>query len=314
MRYTILALSLLALACSTSEAPPEAAAPAAKTQAPAEAPPAAKRAPPPPEGPPRIALIDAGKPPLEPIRRQVKPGAKEVLEMKIEQSIGMKGGGWDAKYEPLAIVQMIDVHSKAVAESGVAELTLEVREVKVLEKSGAKPSARQLDTTGVTGRFTLDPQGVVSGLTLSPPPDSTTVKPQYLDALRSYLRWLAPPFPEEPIGVGAKWSVTGVANENQTQMQEQVVVELLERTKSKLVLGYEIKSTGTVYHDFARPQSIAIESEAHAKVTLQPNELVPRSSVQQIKTVNTVTQVGVDEAPDGKLVQTMEFTVTSRRQ
>jgi len=317
MRYTILALTLLALACSKKEAPPQAAeAPPAEsspsTEGEAKASPGAKARPKPPELPPEtrpvVALISAGAPPLQEIRRRFEAGAKERLEVHDQETIEMKGAGWDSLYHPRAIVQRIGVETKTVSPEGVAEVALEVREAKEIEASVEAPNARMMNATGVSGTYTIDARGLVSDLRLIPPA-AGKVRAAHLDAMRSRLRWMAPPFPEEPIGVGAKWSVTGVANEYQAQMNEEMSVELLGRTASEIVLRFEIKSSGTVRHDFeVQPQTISYQIETRGEAKLDPSKLVPRSSTLESTMVQAVTLIGVEEPPEGSLKVTTVHT------
>jgi len=318
MRYIFFALAFVALACSKAKPPTEPEVSVVTKAAPApapepEAPPTPKAGPPAalaPESTPTVTLLDAGKPPLQALRRSFKKGQKETMSFEVGETITMKGGSgtWDTLFTPLVLLQSIDVETVAVSKDGVADVTLEVRDAKELEGSVAKPNTKQMNPTGVTGRYKINTEGVVTELTLDPPPKSLKVQKSFLDSLRSKLRSIAPPFPKEPVGIGAKWTVAAEVNEFLAHMQEQVTVELVERTDSEIVLRFEIKSTGAIHHDFTPPQDVTVDIKAHGEATLDPSKVVPSSSELAQQIVQTATIEGAD-APDAPTVQTLTYTV-----
>jgi hypothetical protein len=317
MRYLFFALAFVALACSKADPPtePEApidteAAPAAEAEPDAPPTPKAAPAPPAPETAPTVTLLDAGKPPLQELRRTFKKGHKETMSFAVGETVRMKGGGWDHLNTSLVLDQSIDIETVAVSEDGVANVTLEVREAKELEKSVRKPNTKQMNTTGVTGSYKINTEGVITELTLDPPPHSRTVAKPFLDSMRSKLRWMAPPFPKEPVGVGAKWTVAAEVNEFVTRMKEEVTVELVKRTGSEIVLSFEVKSTGVKHHDWTPPQDVAVDVETRGQAKLNPNKVLPRSSKLAQQIVQAATILGPD-APEAA-TQTLTYEVKIR--
>lgn len=318
MRIIFVALLLVCSACSktqpTSETDTESeAAPAAAPETPEAEAPAAPKAPPTapepePETIPIVKLTDAGKAPLEALRRTFEKGQKETMSLEVGEVIAMKGGGWDMLRTPLALDQTIDLETVAVSKDGVAEVTLTVREAKEVEGSVEAPNTRQMNPTGVTGRFKIDAQGVMTELALDPPPNNPKIQKPFLDSMRSKLRWMAPPFPKEPVGVGAKWTVTTEVNEFLTRLQEKATVELVERTGSEIVLRFEVESTGTRHHDFTPPQDITVDVQVDGQAEVDPSKVVPSSSKLNQQVVQNATILGPD-APDEPTVQTLSYEV-----
>ncbi len=329
MRLILLLLCLFVFGCSKAEAPGEAdtvADPAADTEAEAEAADAAAtpKAPPAeaeldPEPAPTVTLVSAGKAPLRELRRSFAEGGKQAMSVHVSETIAMDGGGWDSLYSPRDVVQVIDLETKSVSDDGIAEVELAVRKVTELKKSVAKPNAKQLDTTGVTGSYQIDAQGIVTELTVEPPPledqqnRAKKVHKPFLDSMRAHLRWMVPPFPEEPVGVGATWTVVTGVNEMQTRITEEATVKLVKRTKDGVVLRVEAKGSGFVKHDFAeKPQEITytINTDVVSKIGL--GDLVPRSSVIKTKILQAANVLGVD-GPEGQLDATTKRTVKIKR-
>jgi len=312
MRFSFVALLVVALACSKSEpkgdTPSETGAtPAAVAEA--EAPPAQKAPPaapaPSPETAPVVTLVEAGKPPLRKLRRSFKAGQKETMSLEAGERIRMKGGGWNVEHITLALLQTIDVETKAVSKNGVADVTLTIVDAKEVEGSVEKPTTKQMNPTGVTGSYKINTLGVVTDLNLVPPPDNPKVQKTFLDSARNKLRWMAPPFPNEPVGVGANWKVVTEVNEFLTRMTEEATVELVERTDSGIVLRFEVKSTGVKEHDFTPPQTITIDLETGGRAKIAPAKVVPRSSSLEQKNVQTASIEGM---PEKGVIQTLELT------
>ena len=314
MRYAVVVLPLIALACSRNEAPASETSPptgSATSQSQPSSLDEDRR-----EGSweqaPVIQLMAVGTPPLKTFRRSFEAGSKEVLEMETRESVFMKGGGLDTQHLPLGIAQTIDVETRAVSPDGVAEVAFEVRAVDVVETSVASPGAQLMDTTGVTGTYNVNSLGVVSNLELRPAPGAR--RPEYIGALRSELRWMAPPFPEEAIGVGAKWTVSGVINERRTQMNERAEVELVEVTESGVVLRFDVESAGTREPQSSRgPQTTGLDVSVHGQASLDPNRLAPSVSTLDMKMVQRVMVVGADK-PAVPLDVTSDRKISVRRE
>jgi len=280
MRYTVLALCLVALACSKKESPSKATEDKEFPSKAAELAQASS---------PTIELVTAGKPPLQAIRRAFEEGAKVVLERKDEHTIEMKGGSLDQRYAPSGVIQTIALETEAVSADGTAEVALRVQKSEKMVEEEDPSEARPIDATGLIGSYRIDPQGVISGLTLTPPPSSRK-SPQAFDAMKNQFRWAAPPFPEEPIGVGAKWTVTQVVDDFHTQMEERIEVELVQRTDSNVVLKFDIKGTGSRIEKFPKStHSVRVAIDVRGQTELDPSSLFPLSSTQEVKHVSMVT-------------------------
>lgn len=325
MRITFIAILLLSLACSKSEAPAETnAEPATAEAAPTEAPPAegaaaeaapAPKAPPatpelPPETKPVVKLLAAGEPPLKELRRTFDKGDKETMTLEVGEVITMKGGGWDALSRPLALRQTIELETASVSKDGTAEVTLRVVGAEEVEGTSEKPNTKQMNPTGVTGRYQIDARGVMTELSLEPTPNNPSVQKPFLDSMRSKLRSMAPAFPEEPVGVGAKWTVSSEVNEFITHLSEEVTVELIKSTGSEVVLRFTVASKGDRHHDFKPPQDITVEVKTSGEAKLDLGKVAPVSSDLKQEVVQTATIEGVEE----KVVQKLDHTVKVRSQ
>ena len=301
MRYTTVLLAFFTLACSKTESPSQ-ATPETKAGAESEV-----GAAPAPEAdpqriwvePPTVELIAKGKPPLRKIRWSFQEGAKEVMVLTTTQAFEMKGGGWDGRKVPTGIAQTIDFTTKVVSADGTAEVIFHVREAVELETPDAN-SAAMLNAKDWTGTYKVDSKGVIQDLLLVPSAD-TIYKPIQMPALNNALRWSVFPVPDEPIGVGAKWTVTQVVHEEEIPMTVRTAIELVELDGSDMVLRVEIKGGGAKHLNVGgQQQTISMESYVHDLAKLSLTKLVPRSSEYENHTVQTVNVAGV-QGPMGRL-------------
>jgi hypothetical protein len=323
MRFLTLVLALVLAACSkgetkTPDSPPAAAPEPAEAPA-TQAPPAqaatdsakSKTAELAPETMPEVTLKEAGAPPLEPLRRSFAKGQKETMTLQVGEVIDMNGGGWERHLTPLDIRQTVELETKSVSKDGVASVALVVQSSERIEGTSDDPNTKQMDPTGVTGTYMLDSRGRVSEMNLEPPGNDPRIQKPFLDSMRSKLRTMAPPFPEEPVGVGAKWTVVTEVNEFLTHLREEIEVELVAREAGLAVLKYSVNTKGKRHHDWTPPQDIAVEVTATGEARVRSKKLAPGLTKAEQRITQTATILG-DGAPEEPVVQTLAHTVEIR--
>jgi hypothetical protein len=293
MRYAIALLVFITLACSKQESPTEGATETVgETESSAGPDSAAKaardEAQEPALGPPTVTLVTAGKLPLRKIRWQFQEGAKEVLNTTINQVFEMKGSGVDTQSAPAGIKQTIEFTTKGVSATGTADVEVLIREVEELGTSESDSPAI-IGGKGATGTYKVDSTGAIQSLELEAAPDA---KYKTLDVIKNLLRRTLFPFPKEPIGAGAKWTVTQALDQFGTPANEVTNAELLELDESELVVRLEIKGTGS--RPGAPGQTVTLEMDTQILARLSPSKLVPLSSELESQTVETVKAAGVD--------------------
>ena len=312
MRYMIVVLVFIILACSKRESRSEAATETeARAAAETGAVPALEAEPHKAQltwvEPPTVELVGAGKPPLRKIRWSFQEGAKEVLVVSTRQVHQMRGGPWDDRFVPTGIVQTIDFATNAVSADGSAEVAFHIREVAELETPDAN-SPSLLGAEGWTGTYKIDSTGVIQDLVLVPSPGSKYTPPQ-MAALNGAIRWTVFPIPTAAIGVGAKWTVTQVVHEDRIPMNLRMAIELVDLTGSDMLLRVEIKGSGTRKDSTGdKEQTISMDVDVRHLVKVSSTKLVPRSSEFENHTIQTVKVAGVD-GPMGQLDVIIDRTV-----
>jgi hypothetical protein len=209
-----------------------------KPGAPADSAPAAKR----PAGP--VKLLSAGSEPRKALRFQVKEGDKETLTITMKMSMGMGMGEMQNQEMKLPAMKMVlDSTVRAVSSEGDITYEMVMRETSVAEDGGAPPEVLNalkgpLTTMkGMSGTGTISSQGVVKSSNISLPSGGDPQSRQALEQMKELFSRLSTPFPDEPIGPGAKWELKSPIkaqgmNLDQTSTYELVSVEG-DRVKTK---------------------------------------------------------------------------------
>lgn len=242
------ALLLLAPAC-TKSAPsddaPKAETPAA-AEAPAEAAPANTKA----DGDaaattpaagnevttknpkPVIKVLDAGQEPRTPLRVKVEAGQRETMTMTMTMSMDMDMGGMGAipKMDMPPIEMTMPIHVTSVSDTGDFRYEFSLDSVTVKDRPGTPPELIEAlrgsmkGMIGLSGSTVVSNRGEVREASFKVPPDVQPQIKQTMESMQQSMQQIAIPFPEEAVGIGAKWEVTSTLSQvggiNMTQVSE----------------------------------------------------------------------------------------------
>lgn len=168
---------------------------------------------------PEVEVLDAGQEPRSPLRFRPEEGAEQALTLRQEQRQEFRVAGSaqavDAPATELDITNRVES-----ADDDRIVVATEYQDSRVLPGPEADPAiVSQVEEVvaafeGTSARTVLNPRGVV--IEFEPPePDLEGTAGDIADTLISSLgeqsSSLAVPFPEEPVGRGARWRVTSSA-------------------------------------------------------------------------------------------------------
>jgi hypothetical protein len=216
-RRTHLAIGLLlltAVGCGSgdgSSSTPTAAAP--PTTAPTVPPPTTTVVP-----KPAVVLDSPGAQPRRPLALRVTAGSTTKVAMVSKLGLKMTIDGQAAPVGVLPATRMVmEQRVDRVDADGTARFSVSFPEVSVVATPGADPTAVEAaedalqSLKGVTGTGAVDVHGNVSDTTYDTRSVSEPALRSTLDSLTSQMGNLSAPFPTEPVGVGARWTVTSTA-------------------------------------------------------------------------------------------------------
>jgi len=204
-------------------APTAPVAPAAPTSPASEDKPAAPAAP----AKPVIKLLEPGAEPRKALRYKLTKGTEQLIDNTTDMAQTMAIG--EMKQPTMELPTMtINMKVKVVdVKDGQATITADIAGNDIVGKEGGNPMMVTMmkgafdGMTGTSLTVTMSDRGEIVPGEIKVPDDAEPMIRQQLESIQQSLGQLALPLPEEPIGSGAKWTVT--ANMN-TGGIDQVVV------------------------------------------------------------------------------------------
>jgi hypothetical protein len=218
--------------------------------------------------PTHVELIEAGEEPRKPIRYELPAGAAESVIVSIDNDVTVELNGRKAPAQQTPAVQMTFVFSVLdVLPSGNARVQRAVRGVSFASADDSVQSKTALDqvTQGLTGLVvtqTFSPRGIIVDAAL----DLGSVKDPALrplmETMQTSFGQMGAPFPEEPVGVGAKWRVASEIKVSERNLLDQTTTfALLERTERGGKLEVRIEQS-------AKPGAFELPQAGGGKVDL----------------------------------------------
>jgi hypothetical protein len=162
-----------------------------------------------PPGAPAVELLDAGEEPREVLRFEPREGDKQQLTMRQEQHQTVEVGGTEQSVT--SITEMDVAYFIDSVEGGVVRTRVVFEDARVVEADEIVRDTLEdvlSSMVGAEGRTEFDTRGFILDAEL-PDLDLSGIPgaEQMLSALEDQLTSLAAPFPDEPVGTGARWRV-----------------------------------------------------------------------------------------------------------
>lgn len=162
-----------------------------------------------PAGAPEVELLDAGDEPREVLRFEPREGDKQQLTMRQEQHQTVEVGGTEQSVT--SITEMDVAYFIESVEGGVVQTRVVFEDVRIVEADEIVRDTLEdvlSSMVGAEGRTEFDTRGYVRDAEL-PDFDLGGIPggEQLLSALEDQFTSLAAPFPDEPVGIGARWRV-----------------------------------------------------------------------------------------------------------
>lgn len=194
-----------------------------------------------------VALVSAGSPPRAAIRYKVAPTFKSRLDMIMTMGMNMDMGGMQLPMSMPAMKMSADVAVTGVAPTGdityslvFADMTIDSAGADpniVAAMQGALPSMK-----GMKGTAVVTARGVQKSVNM----DMSTVSPafqQTMQAMSNSLDNMSLPFPEEPVGVGAKWEVKQSPSSGGMKTFQKISIELTAADGNTISLAVKTEQT-----------------------------------------------------------------------
>ncbi len=233
-------------AAAGSAAAPAASAPAEKS---ATTKPAAT-----PAGP-EVKLLSAGAEPRRALRYHFQKGHVEKFKLTSSTSMTVKLGDQAMPAPAIPTLEMIAaVKIVSVAPDGTAKRDLTIEKVQLAEPDKVPAAMRGTleDSLGemakLKGHDTMDSHGrLLSSRLDTSALDNGEVK-QMMQAMASAFGEVSAPFPDEPVGKGARWQVSTEVEQLGMKMKQQATYTLVKLDGDKGTTNIQLKQSAPGSH------------------------------------------------------------------
>jgi hypothetical protein len=165
-----------------------------------------------PSSMPQVKLLETGAEPRQLLRLHPKPGDKQTLAMTMNMAMEMKMGDTPSPAMKLPATTMtMEVTVKSVSEEGDIRYDLVIADAAVSDEPEAAPQVAEAmksalaSIKGVSGTGIMSSRGFSKGTELHTPPGADAQIQNTMKQMQDSFSQLSAPFPEEPVGPGARW-------------------------------------------------------------------------------------------------------------
>jgi hypothetical protein len=197
-----------------------------------------------------VKLIDAGSEPRSVLRLHPKAGDKQIVTLSITLAMDMKVGDMATPAIKLPAMTMTsEVTVQQVAEGGDISYETLMTDAGVVDSPGVMPQVAEAMKSsfaglkGLSGKGLMTSRGVNKGQEISIPSGTDPQLQQALDQMKQSLSCLSTPFPEEPVGAGAKWEAKTPLQSQGMTIQQTATYELVSVNGDQLNLKNSIVQT-----------------------------------------------------------------------
>ncbi|NMB75253.1 MAG: hypothetical protein GYA21_08995 [Myxococcales bacterium] len=266
----LMTLSLV-LACSCKEKEPVSSQPApAPVPAPAGPEKAAlgDAAPAPQPAAVTVKVLDPGAEPREKLRYRFAAGKRSDLEMVMRMAMNMTMGDTATPQIKLPGISMsMSIDHKSIQENGALRYEFKLEGAKTLPTANVLPQVESSVTqeinkvVGMHGFAVVDPRGMVLDADVEMPAGAPAQISQMVEDVRQQVRQMCAPFPEEPVGLGARWEVTMPVRTTAISMSQVATYTLKQRDGDKLSM--EVSITQNAPAQAMRAPNLPAEAEVN---------------------------------------------------
>ena len=183
-----------------------------------------------------VVLLRPGQAPLAPLRLALSKTAVEKGEFSFVTTVELEGPSGPQKVAPpkMSIPTTATHAAAAVADAVAVNVKFGAARVEGpnAEAVEAKLRGAGMNFGGIACEYVVTSRGLVASSSVIVGPDVAPTLRQMAEQSKSTLDLAMLPFPDEPVGVGARWQQDGSAQAAGMAVQMTSTYELVERTKT----------------------------------------------------------------------------------
>jgi hypothetical protein len=245
-----------------------------------------------------IKLVSPGGEPRKALRVHPKAGDKQTCVLTLKTTTASKMGEAQVPATKLpAITITLEVNIKEVSAEGDINYDVSVTDATVAEDASAAPQMAAVLKAQIGTMKGASASGTISsrGLNKSEIKPSGGEARQGLDEIKEFVSVLLAPFPEEPVGPGAKWEARGSKLSQGATVQETKTYELVSgegdhgttrASISQTASNQKIRSPAMPGVDM---NLIRMTNGGNMELTLDLGQFLPTEGVVDTHTEQTVS-------------------------
>jgi hypothetical protein len=240
-----------------------------------------------------LKLLDPGQPPRQKLRYRFQAGHPDTFAMDVKVAASVEVGQNRQPEVPLPVVRVVvGVDPKSVSPEGDLHYDYRIVGVDVIADQGVPPDVaagfkKNLGMMpSLSGSAVVTDRGLTKDITFNAPESGSPQVVQLLEQLRETVRELAPPFPEEEVGKGAKWERTSkvMTNAGKVSQVQDFTLSALNGDAGELDIALKQSAPPQVLHGADSPlgQDVKLEkvdTTGRGTSTFDLGHLVPKSEV-----------------------------------
>ncbi|MEM1425725.1 MAG: hypothetical protein AAGF75_04125 [Cyanobacteria bacterium P01_H01_bin.130] len=214
-----------------------------------------------------VVLLDAGQGPKAPLRLSPEVGNQLQLGADLTMKVTMEMDGQAVPNPGFPSVAMVlGMEVVDVNESGEITYNITYDSIELGTAADFPEQARTMidevfqELKSLKLVLVGDNRGRVLNATVEAPDDLNPFLVQMLDSLSQSMKQVSAPLPEEAIGVGARWSITGSVTASGLTLEQTATYELVEREGDRFTVNMDVEQT-------AEPQTIGASSAIAIELT-----------------------------------------------
>jgi hypothetical protein len=260
---------------------------------------------PPIGSPATVTLIVPGDTPRRQLRYAPPSDLRTRIDMTLQMEMGMNMGGTALAVTMPTVTTALDLAVSGVSSNGDIGYGVTFTKIDIDDASGSNPMTATLQQAfaaiaGLTGTATMTDRGITKAVHFNLDKLSDAQTRQMLSQITNSVQTLSMPFPEEAVGVGAKWEGRQAVSTNNLQLFQKTIYEIVSLDGAGVTLSVNVEQ-------MAQPQTVStptipgvsmdlvsLTGSGAGTVAVRLNSLAPlsdlRTSTSAAMSVNTSGQ------------------------
>jgi len=274
---------------------------------------------------PSSTLLQAGAEPRRALRLHPKPGEKRTSTMTLKIAMEVQMGVTEAAPTKMpATTIAIDYTVNKVSAEGEITYEAVMTDTTVAEDSDAKPEIVQAMKTALVGvkgmsiNGIMSSRGIVRESQVKMPPDIAPQTRQMMEQMKDAFSNTGVGFPQEPVGLGAKWELKQKVKSQGITLDQTTVYELLslegDRVKLKTTVT-QIAANQQIQNPAMAGMTVDVvklQSKGGGEVTADLAQLMPVQATMGMHNETAMAMNTGDEKTEMSIKMDMKVGVETK--